>query len=92
MSGLSLRVMMVRAGSSRTSVLKASRSPEALPAVVEGFAQLGLEAARVIGARAAPTPPLGRDRCGRLVVWFLLLETHRLLRANGVLKHYAKTM
>src|ERR1700738_297359 len=35
---------------------------EALPAVIEGDARFSLEAATVVGLRAAATPPLALDR------------------------------
>ena len=59
MSGLSLQAMMLLAVSSRTSVLKASSSAEAFPAVVERLAQLALVAADAVGSRAAAAASLG---------------------------------
>ena len=81
MSGLSLRVMMVRAGSSNTVVLKASRSPSPSQPSSKASRRSALEAPGMVRARAAPAPPLGFDDAagggldGR---FFSLLFAHRL--------------
>ena len=62
MSGLSLRVMMVRAGSSYTSVLKASRSPRLSQPSSNASRRSALEAAGMVGLRAAAAPALRVDQ------------------------------
>ena len=49
-------------GIERDRGLERRQVVEALPAVVEGDPRLGLEAAAIVGLRAAATPPLALDR------------------------------
>ena len=54
--------MTLREVSSAHRGLERRQFVEALPAVVEGDPRLGLEAAAVVGLRAAAAPPLAFDR------------------------------